>query len=80
MQRIGEFDIFKQGRPMLSAAERANLQKAKLQQQKEAGYQQLAELCILGEYDAARQLANQNPSWGYEIVGGEVMEREIEIT
>ncbi len=60
---------------MLSEAEREKLRREKFQQQKEEGYQQLAELCRLGEYDAAKHLANQNPIWGYEIVDGIVMER-----
>jgi hypothetical protein len=57
MQRIGDIDVFKSGRRMLSAAARENLHKAKLQEQKETGYQQLAELCALGEYDAAKLLS-----------------------
>ncbi|MBD1877957.1 hypothetical protein [Coleofasciculus sp. FACHB-T130] len=75
MKRIGEIDAFSLGRPSLSDEERKNINRAKSQQQKEDGYQHLAELCRLGEYDAARQLANRNPSWGYEIVGGEVMDK-----
>jgi len=35
----------------------------------------LVELCNLGEYDMAEQLANRNSNWRYEIVDGIVMER-----
>ena len=75
MKHIGNIDPLVPGRPNLSEQEREHLSKARLQQQKEDGYQQLVELCLLGEYDAARQLANRNSSWGYQIVGGEVIER-----
>ena len=63
------------GRPPLSAKERQKLRQDKIQQQRESNYQLLAELCRLGEVDAAKQLANRNYSWGYEIVDGMVMER-----
>lgn len=76
MKRIQDIDAFGLERPPLSARERENLRQRRLQQQKEEGYQQLAELCRLGEYEAARQLANRNTSWGYQIVDGEVMEIE----
>lgn len=75
MKRIGDIDALGQGKRMLSEAEREKLRRQRLQQQKEEGYQQLAELCRLGEYDAARHLANRNPRWGYEIVEGVVMEK-----
>ncbi len=63
------------GRPNISQKEIEKRQGAKLQYQKEEGYQQLAELCRLGEYDAAQQLANRNSSWGYEVVDGVVIEK-----
>ena len=75
MERIGDIDAFLLGRSPLSEQEMKKLRQARHQQQKEDGYQHLTELCRLGEYDAARQLANRNPSWGYEIVGGEVMDK-----
>ncbi|MBD1903714.1 hypothetical protein NDI44_27380 [Trichocoleus sp. DQ-A3] len=74
MKRIDEIDAFFSGRPPLSEKERANLNRARVQQHKEDGYQHLTELCRLGEYEAARQLANRNRSWGYEIVGEEVID------
>lgn len=74
MEKIGKIDFMALGRPNISQQEREKLQEAKLQQQKEEGYQQLAELCRLGEYDAAQQLASRNSNWGYEIVDGIVIE------
>ena len=74
MKKISNIDPFASGRPHLSDEEREKLIQAKYQQQKEDGYQKLFELCRIGEYDAARHLANRNPNWGYEIINGEVME------
>lgn len=76
MEKINRIDGFTLGRIPLSPRERDNLRQEKRQKQREEGYQLLAELCRLGEYDAARNLANKNSSWGYEIVDGEVMEKE----
>lgn len=75
MKRVGNIDAFVAGRRPLSDKERENLHRDKLQQQKEDGYQQLTELCRIGEYDAAKQLANQNSKWGYQIVDGVVVEK-----
>lgn len=75
MEKIGKIDVMALGRPNISEQEKEKLQGAKLQQQKEEGYQQLAELCRLGEYHAAKQLADRNPQWGYEVVDGVVIER-----
>ncbi|HIK29118.1 MAG: hypothetical protein N3E45_14275 [Oscillatoriaceae bacterium SKW80] len=75
MKPIRDIDALGLGRKILSGAEREKLRRQKFQQQKEKGYQQLAELCRLGEYDAAKQLANRNPSWKYEIICGIVMEK-----
>lgn len=76
MKRINQIDGFDLGRSSLSDEEREKLRRERLQKQKEEGYQLLAELCYLGEYDAAKKIANRNPNWGYEIVCGEVMEKE----
>ena len=75
MEKVGKIDFMELGRPNISQEEIEKRQGAKLQQQKEQGYQQLAELCRLGEYDAAQQLANRNSSWGYEVVDGVVIEK-----
>lgn len=76
MKRINQIDGFNLGRSPLSEEEREKLRRERLQKQKEVGYQLLTELCYLGEYDAAKKMANQNKNWGYEIIGKEVMERE----
>ncbi|MFB2897328.1 hypothetical protein ACE1CI_30800 [Aerosakkonemataceae cyanobacterium BLCC-F50] len=76
MKRINQIDAFDLGRSPLSDEERQKLRRERLQKQKEEGYQLLAELCYLGEYDAAKRIANQNQNWGYEIVYGEVMDKE----
>jgi hypothetical protein len=76
MKKVNEIDGFSLGRIPLSHKDRENLRQERLQNQKEEGYQLLAELCRLGEYDAAKILANKNYVWGYEIVDGEVMEKE----
>lgn len=75
MKRLSKIDLLGQERPPLSAQEREKLRQARIQQAKEAGYQQLVELCALGEYDAARHLANRNPAWGYQVIEGEVTEK-----
>lgn len=76
MKKITEIDGFTLGRIPLSPKDRESLRRERLQKQKEEGYQLLAELCRLGEYDAAQKLANKNSVWGYEIVDGEVMHKE----
>lgn len=75
MQRISEIDALAFGRPYLVDRERERLHQERFQRQREEGYQLLAELCRLGEYDQAKQLANQHSSWGYEIVDGVVVEK-----
>jgi hypothetical protein len=75
MKRISEINPLGEERPNPSEENRARLQSERLQQDKDEGYQMLVELCNLGEYDMAQQLANRHFNWGYEIVDGLVMER-----
>jgi len=76
MRKVKDIDgLSSAGLPTLSAKEREKLRQEKIQQQQESNYQLLAELCRLGEEDAAKLLANRNYSWGYEVVDGEVRER-----
>jgi hypothetical protein len=75
MKRISEINPLGEGRQNPSEEEREKLRRSRLQREKEAGYQKLVELCCLGEYDMAKQLANRNFNWRYEIVDGVVMER-----
>ncbi|WP_449417622.1 hypothetical protein [Phormidium nigroviride] len=75
MRQISDINPLDWGREPLSEKARENLHRERIQQEKEKGYQLLVELCYLGEYDAAKQLANRNDRWGYEIVDGMVMDR-----
>ena len=75
MKRISDINPLGEERPNPSDEERKKLRRERLQREREEGYQKLVELCNLGEYDMAKQLANRNYNWGYEIVDGSVMER-----
>lgn len=75
MKRISDINFQNSGRDFLSPPEREKLRQERWQREKEEGYEQLVELFRLGEDERAKQLANRNPQWGYEIVDGVVMER-----
>ena len=75
MKRISEINPLGNERPNPSEETREKLRRERLQREKDEGYQMLVELCNLGEYDMAEQLANRNSNWRYEIVDGIVMER-----
>ena len=75
MKRISDINPLGEERPNPSAEEREKLHRERLQREREEGYQKLVELCYLGEYDMAQNLANRHFKWGYEIVDGIVMER-----
>ncbi|MEK0190854.1 MAG: hypothetical protein EAZ78_19700 [Oscillatoriales cyanobacterium] len=75
MKRISEINPLGEERRNPSEEKREELRRERLQRERNAGYQMLVELCDLGEYDMAQQLANRNFNWGYEIVDGIVMER-----
>lgn len=75
MEHLEQIDILKRIAFKPSEADRKKSNIQRQQKEKEEGYQQLNELCHLGEYDAAKRLANQNFHWGYEIVEGVVTER-----
>lgn len=74
IEPISSIDPFGQQRPKLSARERAQQKHLEQQRERETGYQKLLDLCLLGEYDAARILARGHPEWGYEIRDGRVWE------
>ncbi|HBK99636.1 MAG TPA: hypothetical protein DD001_21110 [Microcoleaceae bacterium UBA10368] len=74
MKRISEINPLGNERPNPSEETREKLRRERLQREKDEGYQMLVELCNLGEYDMAQQLANRSCNWGYEIVDGIVME------
>ena len=75
MKRISDINPLGVERASPSDAERAKLRQERLQHDKYLGFQQLIELCSLGEYGMAKQLASRHSSWGYEIVDGIVMEQ-----
>ncbi len=75
MKQISDINPLGSERPNPSNPEREKLRQERLQCEKNLGFQQLIELCILGEYDMAKQLAARHSSWGYEIVDGVVIER-----
>ena len=75
MKRISEINPLGEERPNPSEQERKKLGRERWQREREEAYQMLVELCNLGEYDMAKQLANRNSNWGYEIVEGFVIER-----
>jgi hypothetical protein len=75
MKRISDINPLGEERPNLSEKEGKKLRRERLQRERDEGYQKLVELCNLGEYDMAKQLANRNSNWGYEIVEGFVIER-----
>lgn len=75
MEPLTHVDLTPTGRQMLTAAEREAHRHAARQQARRDGYEQLTELCRLGEAAMATQLAERHGDWGYEIVDGTVRER-----
>ncbi|UNU24080.1 hypothetical protein [Microcoleus vaginatus] len=75
MKGISDINPLGEERPNPSKEERKKLREERLQRERDEAYQMLVELCNLGEYDMAQQLANRHFNWGYEIVDGIVMER-----
>ena len=75
MKRISDINPLGSERQNPSNPEREKLRQERLQREKSLGFQQLIELCCLGEYDMAKQIAARHSSWGYEIVDGVVMEQ-----
>ena len=75
MKRISDINPLGEERANPSEEERKKLRRERLQRERDEAYQMLVELCNLGEYDMAQQLANRHFKWGYEIVDGIVMER-----
>ncbi|WP_072622438.1 hypothetical protein [Spirulina major] len=75
MEPLNQFDLTQPGRPMPTEAERAAHRQAARHQARFDGYEQLTELCRIGEVAMATHLAERHSGWGYEIVDGTVMER-----
>lgn len=79
MKPLREVDPFTPGRLPLSRSQRQQERNRRRQQEREEGYQLLSELCYIGEAEMAKRISRQNARWGYEIVGDEVVERELNI-
>ena len=75
MKRVSDINPLGVERQSPSDAERERLRQERLEREKSLGFQQLIELCSLGEYGMAKELAARHSSWGYEIVDGVVMEQ-----
>lgn len=75
MKRISDINPLGEERANLSEQERKKRRRERWQRERDEAHQMLVELCNLGEYDMAQQLANRHFNWGYEIVDGIVMER-----
>ncbi len=75
MKRISEINPLGSERQNPSNPERAKQRQERLDREKCLGFQQLIELCCLGEYNMAKQIAARHSSWGYEIVDGVVVDR-----
>lgn len=72
MERINSFDPLHGGRRKTSLGDRVRNRHAIQEQQLTDGYEQLTELCRLGEPNLAQQLLSQHPHWPYTIVDGQV--------
>jgi len=75
MKKLSEINALESGRKIISNWERSKLQKQQREQEKVEGYQQLVELCVLGEYEIAQNLATRHLEWGYQIANGQVVEQ-----
>ena len=75
MKKLFQIDFTTEGRSELSPKEREKIRQAKRERDRQEGYEQLSELCRLGEIDAAKQLLSRNSRWGYEIIDGVVLEK-----
>ncbi len=75
MEKMGNIDPLGKERNILSDEAREKRTYQRVLQEKEKAYQLLVELCLLGEYHYAQQLAQKNPRWGYDILEEEVREK-----
>ncbi len=75
MKQIGDFDPLESFEDRGFGQRREALRKQKIAEDREQGYQQLAELCAIAEYNAAKHLACRNSRWGYEIIDGIVVSK-----
>lgn len=75
MEKLWQINFTQQERDRLSPETRKQQIQASLEQEKQAGYAELTELCRLGEIEAAKHLASRHSRWGYEIIDGVVFEK-----
>ncbi|MEM9540175.1 MAG: hypothetical protein AAGA60_11830 [Cyanobacteria bacterium P01_E01_bin.42] len=75
MKKLLQINFTEQERNSLSPKARQQQIKDNLEQERQAGYAELTELCRLGEIAAAKHLASRNSRWGYEIIDGVVFEK-----
>ncbi len=73
MESLRFVDPMQWGRPELTAGERDRLRQSLQAQAQLDGYDQLTELCRIGEPEMAGRLAAQHPEWGYGIRYGVVI-------
>ncbi|MEA5417925.1 hypothetical protein VB712_01735 [Spirulina sp. CCNP1310] len=72
MEPVMFVDPTQSGRRKLTEGERDRLRQGIQAQAQLEGYDQLTELCRIGEPEMASRLAAQHPEWGYEIQFGVV--------
>ncbi|MBP0019819.1 MAG: hypothetical protein J7647_19980 [Cyanobacteria bacterium SBLK] len=75
MKKLWQINFTERDRDELSPEIRKQQIQANLEQEKQAGYAELSELCRLGEIEAAKHLASRNSCWGYEIIDDVVFEK-----
>ena len=75
MKQVSDINPLGVERASPSDAERERLRQERLEREKSLGFEQLIDLCSLGEYGIAKELAARHSSWGYEIVDGVVVEQ-----
>lgn len=73
MEPLRFVDPTQRGRPKLTEGERDRLRQVMQAQAQLEGYDQLTELCRIGEPEMANRLAMQHPEWGYAIQFGVVV-------
>ncbi|TVQ56127.1 MAG: hypothetical protein EA366_10095 [Spirulina sp. DLM2.Bin59] len=73
MESLGLIDPTQWGRRQLTDQERDRLRQVLQDQARLEGYDQLRELCRIGEPEMAHRLAAQHPEWGYGIQFGVVV-------
>lgn len=79
MKSLSNIDPWQSGRPPSQSKQRRALGRIRRERDHVAGYEQLTELCRLGEVERAKQLAYQHSAWGYQIVDGMVIEHDVDL-